>query len=158
MARRAHVFARVSPEDKLRIVKELQKAGEIVAVTGDGVNDAPALKQSDIGVAMGMRGTEVAKEASDIVLTDDNFSTIVKAIEGGRTIYANILKFVHMMFSHNLGEVSRDFCRNYGGIAVAAFAFADSLDKSRNGYFSRARFSRRTAFARNDEPQTAFSV
>ncbi len=104
-AQRAHVFARVTPEDKLRIVRALQKAGEIVAVTGDGVNDAPALKQSDIGVAMGMRGTEVAKEAADIILTDDNFSTIVRAVEGGRTIYANIIKFVHLMFSHNLGEI-----------------------------------------------------
>lgn len=118
MARRAHVFARVSPEDKLRIVKELQKTGEIVAVTGDGVNDAPALKQSDIGVAMGGRGTEVAKEASDIVLTDDNFSTIVKAIEGGRTIYANIIKFVHLMFSHNLGEVLMIFVAIMAGLPL----------------------------------------
>ena len=102
---RAHVFARVSPQDKLRIVEGLQAAGEIVAVTGDGINDAPALKRSNIGIAMGKQGTEVAKEAADIVLTDDNFSTIIGAIEGGRTIYSNILKFVHLMFSKNLAEV-----------------------------------------------------
>ncbi|HEX6043417.1 MAG TPA: cation-transporting P-type ATPase [Pyrinomonadaceae bacterium] len=104
-ARNTDVFARVSPEEKLRIVEALQKAGEVVAVTGDGVNDAPALKRANIGVAMGQRGTEVAKEAADVVLADDNFETILRAVEGGRTIYANITKFVHMMFSHNLGEV-----------------------------------------------------
>jgi Ca2+-transporting ATPase len=105
LARTTDVFARVSPEDKLRIVEALQQAGEVVAVTGDGVNDAPALKRANIGVAMGQRGTEVAKEAADVVLADDNFTTILQAVEGGRTIYANITKFVHMMFSHNLGEV-----------------------------------------------------
>jgi Ca2+-transporting ATPase len=105
LVRTANVFARVSPEDKLRIVDALVRAGEVVAVTGDGVNDAPALKRASIGVAMGERGTEAAKEAADVVLADDNFGTILRAVEGGRTIYANIVKFVHMMFSHNLAEV-----------------------------------------------------
>ena len=105
LARNTDVFARVSPEEKLRIVEALQQAREVVAVTGDGVNDAPALKRANIGIAMGQRGTEVAKEAADVVLADDNFETILRAVEGGRTIYSNITKFVHMMFSHNLGEV-----------------------------------------------------
>jgi Ca2+-transporting ATPase len=99
------VVARVSPEDKLRIVVAFQEAGEIVAVTGDGVNDTPALKRANIGIAMGARGTESAREVADIVLLDDNLSTIVQAVEGGRTIYANLLRFVQLLLSENLAEV-----------------------------------------------------
>jgi Ca2+-transporting ATPase len=105
LARETDVFARITPEDKLRVVEALRKAGEIVAVTGDGVNDAPALRRADIGIAMGRSGTDAAKQTADLVLTDDNLDTVVAAIEEGRTIYANIAKFVHLLFSHNLGEV-----------------------------------------------------
>ena len=119
---KADVFARVSPEDKLRIVESLQNAGEIVAVTGDGINDAPALKRANIGIAMGLRGTDVAKEAADVILTDDNFTTIVSAIEGGRTIYANIIKFVHLMFSHNLAEVLFIFAAIITGLPLPLHA------------------------------------
>ena len=115
--RDVRIFARVSPAQKVRIVQGFQKIGEVVAMTGDGVNDAPSLKKADIGIAMGKNGTDVAKQASDMILTDDNFATIEKAIEEGRGVYENIRKSVIFLLSSNLGEIFTMFTAVICGLA-----------------------------------------
>jgi Ca2+-transporting ATPase len=110
------LFARTSPAHKLAIVTALQGAGEIVAVTGDGVNDAPALVRADIGIAMGRHGTDVAREAADLVLTDDDFATIVRAVEEGRVIHGNLRKVIHFLFTCNLSEILVIFAAIVAGL------------------------------------------
>ena len=121
------VFGRVTPDQKRKFVQALKEAGHTVAMTGDGVNDAPALKQADVGVAMGITGTEVAKDAASMVLTDDNFATIVKAVENGRNVYRNIKSSIQFLLSGNFGAILAVLYASIAGLPVRSLRFTCCL-------------------------------
>ena len=149
------MYARVSPEHKIRIVRAWQDKGNIVAMTGDGVNDAPALKQADIGVAMGITGSEVSKDAAAMVLTDDNFATIVKAVENGRNIYKNIKHSIQFLLSGNFGaHIDSAVSRLYCALPVPFAPVASAVHKPADGQSAGHRAGARTSQQRADEGKT----